>query len=127
MPNEKAGHRLSPADLPPELRAKYEAVRAKAAADNQLGVHGPPLNPDPAGGPFGGELRACVAGLKAAREVAGLTLAEVAARTGLAEETISRLETGAATNPTWQTLGKYAAAVGCRLALAAEPAAGPRG
>jgi len=46
-----------------------------------------------------------------AREAAGLTLAQVAAKTGLAEETLCRLESGAVTNPTWQTLGRYAVAV----------------
>ena len=67
--------------------------------------------------PFYFELRSTIATLKAARGAAGLTLAEVAAKTGLALETLSRLETGAATNPTWQTLGAYAVAVGRRLSM----------
>jgi hypothetical protein len=36
---------------------------------------------------------------------------------GLAVETLSRLETGALTNPTWKTLGVYAAALGMRPRL----------
>jgi len=67
--------------------------------------------------PFYFELRACVAELKKAREAAGLTLAQVAERTGLTVETLCRLETGMATNPTWKTLGLYAAAVSRKLGL----------
>ena len=62
-----------------------------------------------------------MARLKGAREAAGLTLAEVAAKSGLAEETLSRLETGAATNPSWKTLGSSAAAVGLAPVLTARP------
>ena len=127
MPQEPtaAGHRLSPADLPPELRDQYAAARARTTADNQLGVHGPPVDPDqtPAA-PFYAELHAAVARLKAAREAAGLTVEQVAERAGLAVSAVARLEDGTATNPTWQTLGRYAAAVGCRLTLGVEPAAG---
>ena len=70
--------------------------------------------------PFYFELRQCIAELKKAREAGGLTLATVAEKTGLAVETLCRLETGALTNPTWKTLGLYAAAVGKRLELKAR-------
>ncbi len=70
--------------------------------------------------PFYLVLRDYVRQLKAAREAAGLTLAEVSARSGLAVESLSRLETGAQTNPTWKTLGAYAAAIGCRPRLTVE-------
>jgi ribosome-binding protein aMBF1 (putative translation factor) len=66
------------------------------------------------GAPFYYVLRDYVRQLKQAREAAGLTLAEISDRTGMAVESLSRLETGAQTNPTWKTLGQYAAAVGCR-------------
>ena len=72
------------------------------------------------GAPFYFELRACIAELKKAREAAGLTLAQVAAKTSLATETLCRLETGTLTNPTWKTLGLYAAAVGRKLSLNAK-------
>lgn len=62
--------------------------------------------------PFYFVLRAYIQQLKEAREAAGLTLADLSARTGMAIESLSRLETGALTNPTWKTLGLYAAAVG---------------
>jgi DNA-binding XRE family transcriptional regulator len=70
--------------------------------------------------PFYFVLREYVRQLKEARESAGLTLADVASRTGLAVESLSRLETGAQTNPTWKTLGLYSVAVGCRPHLTAE-------
>ena len=41
-------------------------------------------------------------------------------RTNLAVETLSRLETGALTNPTWKTLGTYAAALGLQVRLLLE-------
>jgi DNA-binding XRE family transcriptional regulator len=66
------------------------------------------------GAPFFFVLRAYIKQLKEAREAAGLTLADVSDRTGLAVESLSRLETGAQTNPTWKTLGLYATAVGRR-------------
>lgn len=71
--------------------------------------------------PFYFVLRSYIQQLKEAREAAGLTLADVSARTGMAVESLSRLETGAQTNPTWKTLGLYAAAVGRQPRLSAEP------
>jgi ribosome-binding protein aMBF1 (putative translation factor) len=70
--------------------------------------------------PFYFTLRAYIQQLKQAREAAGLTLADVSARTGMAVESLSRLETGAQTNPTWKTLGLYAKAVGRQPRLSAE-------
>lgn len=66
-------------------------------------------------------LRGCVVQLKAAREAAGLTLADVSRMTDIAPESLSRLESGVTMNPTWKTLGRVAVAVGCKLALSAEP------
>jgi DNA-binding XRE family transcriptional regulator len=70
--------------------------------------------------PFYFVLRSYILQLKAAREAAGLTLADVSAKSKVAVESLSRLETGAQTNPTWKTLGAYAAAIGCRPLLTAE-------
>ena len=116
-----AADHISPADLTPQQRASYERIKAKALADRHL--EGPPLPPIDYsdGAPFYFELRSFVKQLKDAREAAELMLAQVAAKTGLAEETLCRLESGAVTNPTWKTLGLYAAAVECGIALAAEP------
>lgn len=104
--------------VPESVRAAAKATRAKLA--DKPGIHDLVAAEDLAdAAPFYFELRSTIAALKAAREQAGLTLADIAAKTGLVLETLSRLETGAATNPTWQTLGSYAVAVGCRLSLSA--------
>jgi hypothetical protein len=58
--------------------------------------------------------------LKASREAAGLTLAEVSARCGIDQPALSRLENGHNQNSTLDTLWRFAAAVGKRLVLSAE-------
>lgn len=118
--------RVKPSDLPPELQAKLadlrereKEVRAMVAGKKTIGEI---LTPEELANatPFYFELRSFAVQLRKAREAAGLSAAEVARRTGLAAETISRLETGALTNPTYQTLARYAVAVGVRLVLTAE-------
>lgn len=109
--------------LTQELQAKLAAGRRQAAVARQLGIEGPPFEPDPTPtAPFYAELRACIDRLRMAREAAGLSLNDVSTATGLAAETLSRLESGAATNPTWQTLGRYANAVKCKLSLEVKTA-----
>ena len=58
--------------------------------------------------------------LKASREAAGLTLADVSARCGIDQPALSRLENGHTRNPTLDTLWRYAAALGKRLVLSTE-------
>ncbi|HET6575139.1 MAG TPA: helix-turn-helix domain-containing protein [Fimbriiglobus sp.] len=117
--------RVKPSDLPPELQAKLADFREreKEVRANLVGKKIEEiLTPEELANatPYYFELRSFVVQLRKAREAAGLSAAEVARRTGLAAETISRLETGAYTNPTYQTLARYAAAVGVRLVLTAE-------
>ena len=77
------------------------------------------------GAPFYFMLREFVQQLKAARVEANLTLADVSTLSGLAIESLSRLETGANGNPTWKTLGLYAKAVQRRPSLVALPLISP--
>jgi DNA-binding XRE family transcriptional regulator len=102
-------------------RLREQAIAARAEYAHKPGIS-ELLTPEEIadGAPFYFEMLACVAQLKKAREAAGLTLAQVAEKTGLAAETLCRLETGQVTNPTWKTLGLYAAAVGRKLTLSAE-------
>jgi DNA-binding XRE family transcriptional regulator len=74
------------------------------------------------GVPFYFVLREFIWQLKQAREKAGLTLEDISRCSGIAVESLSRLETGAQTNPTWKTLASYAAAVNCQPRLKAEAA-----
>jgi hypothetical protein len=67
--------------------------------------------------------------LMSIREAAGLSLADVAERSGIDKSALSRLENGVHDNPTVETLARYATAVGKRLTwslqdLPAQPAAG---
>ena len=126
MSDTPRARRVKPADLPPEVRAKYEASKARHAEIRAEFAHKPGIHElftakelaDAA--PFYFALIGFVAELKRAREAAGLTLVQVAEKTGLAAETLSRLENGMVTNPTWKTLGLYAVAVGSKLHITAE-------
>lgn len=101
-------------------RLREQATAARAGYAHKPGIS-ELLTPEEIaeGAPFYFELLSCVAELKKAREAAGMTLAQVAEKSGLAAETLCRLETGQVTNPTWRTLGMYAVAVGRKLSLSA--------
>src|SRR5438309_11955642 len=60
-------------------------------------------------------LRPFLAELKQVREEAGLSLADVSRRCGVDKAALSRLENGHNSNPTLDTLWRYAAALGRRL------------
>jgi transcriptional regulator with XRE-family HTH domain len=62
------------------------------------------------------EMRLAAAGLRRARLAASLSLAQVAERSGIDKAALSRLERGLQPNPTVDTLCRYAAALGKRLA-----------
>lgn len=57
--------------------------------------------------------------MRATRESAGLSLADVADRTGMDTAFVSRLETGQG-NPTVDTLARYAAALGKPVVFGVE-------
>ena len=63
------------------------------------------------------DLRKAVLRLKELREQAGLSLADVAERTGIDRAAICRLENGQHQNPTIGTLNRYADALGKRLSF----------
>jgi DNA-binding Xre family transcriptional regulator len=55
--------------------------------------------------------------LKAARQQKGLSLADLTELTGMDRSALSKLETGRRSNPTVETLVRYAEAVGKRLVV----------
>ena len=55
--------------------------------------------------------------LKRARQERGLSLSEIARRSGIDLASLSRLEGGKNPNPTFETLSRYADALGLRLEL----------
>lgn len=59
--------------------------------------------------------RAMLAALKRQREHKGLSLSDVATRSGMYRSAVSRLENGVYVNPTFDTLYRYAAAIGAEI------------
>ena len=66
-------------------------------------------------------LLSALAELKRHRDEQGLSLADVAERSGLDRAQLSRLESGKILNPTMGTLWRYADAIGAQVSLAVEP------
>jgi DNA-binding XRE family transcriptional regulator len=106
-------------DMPwsPEDRARHKAVRDRFQRERtslrQLVESGERSPPIPHGICLA--IRAIVYEFKAVREAAGLSLADVAERSGIDKAALSRLENGVHDNPTVETLMRYAAALGKRL------------
>jgi DNA-binding XRE family transcriptional regulator len=121
----RCGRRLRDADLTPEQRAAVEARRAERETsqyrdeltrDIEAYRQEYPAVGDP-------DLIDALAGLRRERERQGLSLADMAERTGIDRATISKLETGKIANPTIGTLRTYAKALGRRLAWTLEAVA----
>ncbi len=114
--------RLGDAELTPEQRSANEA----RCAERQTPQYQDDLARDieayrqeypPVGDP---ELIEALAGLRRERERQGLSLTDMAERTGIDRATISKLETGKIANPTIGTLNTYAKALGRRLSWTLE-------
>ena len=59
--------------------------------------------------------------LRARREELGMSLAELSQRAGMPPATLSDLESPDAPSPTFETLHRYAQALGCRLEIVVVP------
>lgn len=81
--------------------ARYERLRKQAQKDF------PPAVPD--------AMKVAIAKLRALREAKGLSLADVASRTGMTRGNIARLESQK--NATLRTLERYARGLDCELAI----------
>lgn len=68
-------------------------------------------------------MRALAATLKSEREKRGLSLADVASRSGIDKAALSRFENAANLNPQLDTLLRYAEAIGAELNIDIKPAA----
>jgi cytoskeletal protein RodZ len=69
------------------------------------------------------ELRKTFAALRAVREQEGLSITDLAERTGMDRAMISRLENGQLDNPTIATMARYAKALGKRVVVSLVDAA----
>ena len=101
----------------PEDRVRHKAIRERFQKERptqeQLLESGEYVGPFKRDVYFA--LMTALSELKKTREAAGLSLADVAARSGIDKAALSRLENGVHDNPTVDTLMRYAAAVGKRL------------
>src|SRR5215210_5126455 len=103
----------------PEEKARLAAVRQRFKSRPSVkelaasGEFGPPIP-----GLTFWAVMALVKELRAAREAAGLSLADLAGRTGMDKAFLSRLETGKQGNPTMDTVARYAQALGKRVEFA---------
>jgi len=98
--------------LTPEEAAKYKTVREQIAQElpELIARHHDRMEAK--------ELLERVFGeLKSEREKQGMSLADVAERTGMDSSALSKLETGQRPNPTIETLARYAQAVGKKLVV----------
>ena len=89
----------------PSLREQYERGDFDREAYEELSrlrAAGPPFRP------FGD----LIAALRAERERQGLSLADVAARSGMDRAAVHKLEIGVNKNPTAETLNRFAGALG---------------
>ena len=110
--------RLSDAELTPEQQAAVEARRLlRQAPEYQEGLDRdiaayqseyPPADIDQ-------DLRRALTAIRIERESQGLSLTDLAERTGIDRATISKLENGKIPNPTVATLRTIATALGKRL------------
>lgn len=103
-----------------ERRAEIEAIRQRFATTpgrDELIDSGEIDEPVPHGQFI--ELAALVRDLKAERERQGLSLTDVAEASRLTRAMVSRLENGWNTNPTQDTLHRYALALGMRIGMQA--------
>jgi DNA-binding XRE family transcriptional regulator len=103
--------------LTAEEAAKYRKVREQVEAElpELLSLHHQRQQAFEA-------LESLLPELRSAREARGLSLADMTKRTGMDRSALSKLETGQRPNPTFETLVRYAEAVGKRLVVALEDA-----
>jgi DNA-binding XRE family transcriptional regulator len=87
------------------MRQRGDISKAGYRAAQQLQASGPPAWP----------LQELVRALRAERERQGLSLADVAERTGIGRAAINKIELGINRNPTAETLERYALALGKRV------------
>jgi DNA-binding XRE family transcriptional regulator len=100
-----------------QLRQIARRTLAERPTEAEMDASGQYLGPMPFG--VFQDLLLAMIELKKTREALGLSLADVSARTGIDRGSISKLENGLA-NPTFETIGRYAAGLGKRVGIILE-------
>jgi DNA-binding Xre family transcriptional regulator len=98
--------------LTPEEAAEYQKVREQVAEELPELVRRHQERRTALG-----QVQELLAQLKATREALGLSLADLTELTGMDRSALSKLETGKRPNPTFETLVRYAEAVGKQLTV----------
>jgi len=113
--------RKKDAGFTPEQRAQLREIARKTLAEKLTEAEMDASDKYSAPMPFGvfQDLLFAMVELKKARESLGLSLADVSARTGIDRGSISKLENGL-TNPTFETIVRYAAGLGKRVGIVLE-------
>jgi len=108
----------------PEDRARLQAIREKFQRERPSLRKLVESGDAPPAMPLGAylEIQVLLSHLKKEREAAGLSLADVAERTGMDRAAISRLENGHQGNPTVDTLLRYTSALGKKIVWSIVPA-----
>ena len=112
---KKPAPRARQAEFRAEEQAARDALERERSEHGEIATTGVPTEPEDA---FA--TARFIGGLRQRREQAGLSLADVAERSGIDKASLSRLENGWYPNPTVNTLARYARALGKRLVLGLE-------
>jgi len=112
---DQSAARVRQAAFRDEERSIRDALERERREQGKIATTGVPTEPEDAiaTARFIGTLRQ-------RREQAGLSLGDVAERSGIDKASLSRLENGLYPNPTMNTLARYARAIGKRLVLDLE-------
>jgi DNA-binding XRE family transcriptional regulator len=98
----------------PDFRAEAQAVRGSLERERRdqgkIATSDEKIEPEDAIA-----LAKFIGGLRQRREQCGLSLTDVAERSGIDKSSLSRLENGIYPNPTVNTLARYARAIGKRF------------
>jgi DNA-binding XRE family transcriptional regulator len=113
-PQEPAA-RTKQADFRAEERSIRDALERERQEHGKIATTEVPTEPDDAIA-----VARFIGGLRRYREQAGLSLGDVAERSGIDKASLSRLENGWYPNPTINTVARYARAIGKRLVLELE-------
>ena len=112
---EQAAARARQADFRAEAQAARDALERERREKGKIETTEETTEPDDAVA-----VARFIGGLRQHREQAGLSLGDVAERSGIDKASLSRLENGWYPNPTVSTLARYARAIGKRLVLDLE-------
>jgi DNA-binding XRE family transcriptional regulator len=110
--SQQAAARVTQATFRDEERAIRDVLARERREKGKIATAGMPTEPED-----GIATARFIGGLRQQREQAGLSLGDVAERSGIDKATLSRLENGFYPNPTVNTLARYARAIGKRLDL----------